>query len=357
MCKIYLKFVFCFEFAFFFFYSSPASAQKVLQCSPGTATVNNNLVVNGSLSVNNRASIATVNPQITLAVGDNDTGLQWNSDGNFSLYTNYTGRISIDSAGDVNINNRLCLGGTCLSSWPSSPTITLTGDVTGSGTTSIATTIPSGTIAWGELSSIPAGFVDNTDDGITSVPNCGANQKLTGSGGSPICANDLDTDTDAQTLSIAGSTLSISGGNNITLPATSLSGSGTDNFITKWTGASTLGSSLITDGGAQVTISGNVDFMTTGNTILGDGGGTDNTTVNGKIAVRGGPNYTSTSTNITDHGTRTFTHNLNYIPWCLWTSSNENQVVSIRFISTTDIVLYGWSPSLGQNTNVVVYCW
>src|SRR3989344_9702230 len=95
-------------------------------------------------TVSGNVGVATVNPQITLALGDNDTGLKWNSDGNFSLYTDNNERVKIDPAGDVTINNRLCLSGVCQNVWPSG--------------------------------------------------------------------------TDSQTLSIAGSNLSISGGNTVTLP-------------------------------------------------------------------------------------------------------------------------------------------
>ncbi|KKU25387.1 MAG: hypothetical protein UX39_C0031G0007 [Candidatus Magasanikbacteria bacterium GW2011_GWA2_46_17] len=80
-----------------------------------TGAINPKMAVN---TVNGRVGIGTTNPQITLAIGDDDTGLKWNSDGNFSLYTNNNERVKIDSAGDVSINNRLCLGGVCLSAWP-----------------------------------------------------------------------------------------------------------------------------------------------------------------------------------------------------------------------------------------------
>jgi hypothetical protein len=79
--------------------------------------------------------------------------------------------------------------------------------------------------------------------------------------------------------------------------------------------------------------------------------------VNGKIAVRGGPNYISAPATLIDHGTVTFTHNLGYIPWIIWTSSNENQIVSIRSVTTTQVTLAGWSPVVAQSTNVVIYAW
>lgn len=100
-----------------------------------------------------------------------------------------------------------------------------------------------------------------------------------------------------------------------------------------------------------------IRLMHDGNVGIGTSTPAAKLDVDGTIKVRGGSNYTSASTNIVDHGSATFTHSLGYIPWCQWTSSNENQVVSIRSISTTQIVLYGWSPGLAQSTNVVVYCW
>src|SRR3989344_5657210 len=72
MRRIYLQFAFCFAIAISLFYSFPASAQKVLQCSPGMATINNNLTVSGDLTVNNNAAIAndlTVNKDIYAAFG------------------------------------------------------------------------------------------------------------------------------------------------------------------------------------------------------------------------------------------------------------------------------------------------
>lgn len=158
---------------------------------------------------NNYVGIAgVVNPQITLAIGDNDTGLKWNSDGNFSLVSNGTQELTIDP-GNVRIRNNLCFGVDCKSAWPAAIPET---DPT------VLASVKDG-VAWGELSGIPLDIFDGDQVGITSVPNCGASQKLTGIAGSPVCANDIDTNTDAQTLSVAGSNLSISGGNTVALPA------------------------------------------------------------------------------------------------------------------------------------------
>ncbi|WP_379969585.1 hypothetical protein [Epilithonimonas sp. UC225_85] len=43
-------------------------------------------------------------PKITLAIGDDDTGIQWNSTNNISLTTNNTPKITIDANANVGIN-------------------------------------------------------------------------------------------------------------------------------------------------------------------------------------------------------------------------------------------------------------
>ena len=137
-------------------------------------------------TVSGNVGVATVNPQITLALGDNDTGLKWNSDGNFSLYTDNNERVKIDPAGDVTINNQLCLGGVCKNAWPESegleidPTVKMFAKV--------------------------------------NLPNCAVTDKLRVIGPEILgCEADLQG-TDSQTLSIVGNELSISGGNTVGLP-------------------------------------------------------------------------------------------------------------------------------------------
>ncbi len=89
-----------------------------------------------------------------------------------------------------------------------------------------------------------------------------------------------------------------------------------------------------------------------GNTNVGG-----NLNVTGKITVYGGPSYISAAATLTDHGQQWFVHNLGRVPWCMWTSSNENLVISVRSISGTSIQLYGWSPGSGQSSTIKVYCW
>ena len=69
-----------------------------------TGAINPKMVIN---TVSGNVGIGTINPQITLAIGendlDNDTGLKWISDGNIAVYTNNAERIRIDSSGNIGI--------------------------------------------------------------------------------------------------------------------------------------------------------------------------------------------------------------------------------------------------------------
>jgi hypothetical protein len=60
---------------------------------------------------------------------------------------------------------------------------------------------------------------------------------------------DADTTNEIQSLSISGSDLTISGGNTITLPSGGITGSGTTNYLPKFTAATAVGNSMMRDDG------------------------------------------------------------------------------------------------------------
>ncbi|MEH1006675.1 hypothetical protein VDP25_02950 [Winogradskyella sp. ECml5-4] len=60
----------------------------------------NTLVIDGSA---NNVGIGTTYPNIDLAIGDTDTGLQQQGDGNLAIYTNNNERIRINSSGNVGV--------------------------------------------------------------------------------------------------------------------------------------------------------------------------------------------------------------------------------------------------------------
>ncbi|TRU85932.1 MAG: tail fiber domain-containing protein [Microcystis novacekii Mn_MB_F_20050700_S1] len=70
----------------------------------GTNSPAAKLHVNGGDAViSGRVAIRTTNPQIDLAIGDNDTGLQQQGDGILAIYTNNAERVRINSDGKVGI--------------------------------------------------------------------------------------------------------------------------------------------------------------------------------------------------------------------------------------------------------------
>lgn len=87
---------------------------------------------------------------------------------------------------------------------------------------------------------------------------------------------------------------------------------------------------------------------------VGTQGGETQRAIEAAVASSG-PKYTSDPTSISNGNNATFTHDLGYIPNCLWTSNSANQLISVKTISSTTIILQ--SATLGASVNVVVYCW
>jgi hypothetical protein len=115
---------------------------------------------------------------------------------------------------------------------------------------------------WSTLPGIPADILDGdqVNDADADPANEIQDLSLSGnslglSGSTPTV--DLSTyldNTDAQTLSITGSDLTITGGNTVTLPSGGLTGSGTADYMTKFTGATVVGNSLMRDDGTSTAI-------------------------------------------------------------------------------------------------------
>jgi hypothetical protein len=74
----------------------------------GTTSPVEKLQVAGNVNIDNRLFVRSGSgwsgsPAISLAIGDNDTGFNWVSDGNLAIYTNNAERMRIDSSGNVGI--------------------------------------------------------------------------------------------------------------------------------------------------------------------------------------------------------------------------------------------------------------
>ena len=70
----------------------------------GTTTPTAKLHVNGGNAViSGKVGIGTTNPNIHLAIGDNDTGLQQQGDGQLAIYTNNSERVRVNKKGNVGI--------------------------------------------------------------------------------------------------------------------------------------------------------------------------------------------------------------------------------------------------------------
>jgi len=81
-----------------------------IQATGGIVWSEHGLQTQGDLEVDEGAiigdnvGIETLNPQIDLAIGDTDTGLQQQGDGELAIYTNNVERVRIDNTGNVGIN-------------------------------------------------------------------------------------------------------------------------------------------------------------------------------------------------------------------------------------------------------------
>lgn len=177
---------------------------------------------------------------------------------------NLAGALINDGAGVLSWTSVPTGTGTVTGTNTGDQTITLTGPVTGSGTGTFATTITNSAVTYAK------------------IQNVSANSLLLGSSATGSGAPPSEI-TLGSGLSMTGSTLSATG---------SLSGSGTANTISKWTGASALGNSSITDNGTTVATAGNLTLSGANKvlTLTGDGTGVSSFTT----GVQGATTYNYT---------------------------------------------------------------
>jgi hypothetical protein len=82
----------------------------------GTTSPVEKLQVAGNVNIDNRLFVRSGSgwsgsPTISLAIGDNDTGLNWISDGNLAIYTNNAERVRIKSDGHVQFSGNIGTNG------------------------------------------------------------------------------------------------------------------------------------------------------------------------------------------------------------------------------------------------------
>ncbi len=124
---------------------------------------------------------------------------------------------------------------------------------------------------WASLPNIPADIADGDDvddadadptnelQDWASLPNIPADI----ADGDDVDDADADSTNEIQSLSLSGSDLTISGGNTVTLPDVGVTGSGTSNYMTKFTSGNTIGDSQLRDDGIGLAVgtTPNSDYM------------------------------------------------------------------------------------------------
>ena len=84
-----------------------AASGMALSVAPGLTQFDSPFVFGGAMTINgNNSSVGiagATDPQVNLAIGDHDTGLQQDGDGRLAVYTNGVERLHMDELGNVNI--------------------------------------------------------------------------------------------------------------------------------------------------------------------------------------------------------------------------------------------------------------
>lgn len=125
-----------------------------------------------------------------------------------------------------------------------------TGQLTISNGNTVTITAGGGSSTDLAFSSLAGGITLQSSSGGDVVWMAGTGISITQSGGLTATITNTAPNVN-QTLSIVGTTLSISSGNSVTIPGGTVAGSGSTNFIPIWTGANSLGNSLLLFNGSN----------------------------------------------------------------------------------------------------------
>jgi hypothetical protein len=256
----------------------------------GTTSPVEKLQVAGNVNIDNRLFVRSGSgwagsPTISLAIGDNDTGLNWISDGNLAIYTNNAERVRIDSSGNVGIGTtsptqKLDVNGNirirslnCTTyanggklTTDASGNVTCADDIGGGGGISWPLLAPDGTAAAPSYS-----FTNNSNMGMFRA---GANILAFSTAGTERLRIDgngnvgIGTTGPSYKLHVQGGDIYSSGyvrgGTGLCIGSDcrtswpsgggGIGGSGTANYVAKFTDATTIGNSQIYDNGTNVGI-------------------------------------------------------------------------------------------------------
>ena len=132
-------------------------------------------------------------------------------------------------------------------------TITLTGDVTGTGTGSFATTIANGVVSLAKMTNLAANSIIGNNTGGSAVPIA-----LTGTQVTAMLDNFTSALKGLVPLSGGGTVNFLRADGTWTTPVGTLTGSGTINRLSKWTSSIALGDSLLSEATTTVTLNAGV---------------------------------------------------------------------------------------------------